>query len=279
MPKPKQAAGRPRDRQVDHAIARATRELLAERGYAKLTVDAVASRAGVGKAAIYRRFDTKQEMIFAASVHDMEEAPPPDSGSLRGDLAAVCATIGTQLTAAPPDVLHGLLADIHGDTALGARFTASFIERERFVIDTVLARALERGELPAAPDAAQVHSLLIGPVFFWLLILTGERDRLRRRGGRAIVRRGPELTETRPLSGSGSTVAAWKHSTISGGNRRSRGPRPHTSSGPSTGSGRPSAGRPTASTRRACARRSAPPTSPSAACSSTSRPARTSCSP
>jgi AcrR family transcriptional regulator len=179
MPEPKPSAGRPRDRNVDRAIAAATRELLAERGYAGLTVDAVASRAGVGKAAIYRRFATKQEMIFAATVHDMEEPPPPDSGTLRGDLAAVCRTIAEQLSSAPPDVLHGLLADIHADTRLGARFGDTFIERQQFVLGEVLARAVARGELPKAsdtpPDTATVHALLIGPVFFWLLILTGDR--------------------------------------------------------------------------------------------------------
>ncbi|MDN3242042.1 TetR/AcrR family transcriptional regulator [Glycomyces tritici] len=174
----KQPVGRPRDGQIDHAIAAATRELLAERGYAKLTVDAVASRAGIGKAAIYRRFTTKQEMIFAATVHDMEEQPPPDSGSLRGDLQAIGEVIAGQLSTAPPDVLHGLLADIHGDKSLGARFTGTFIERERFVIDTVLARAVERGELEAMPDAAIVHALLLGPIFYWLLILIGDRDAL-----------------------------------------------------------------------------------------------------
>lgn len=178
MPEPKQPVGRPRDRHVDHAIASATRELLAERGYAKLTVDAVASRAGVGKAAIYRRFATKQEMIFAATVHDMEEQPPPDSGSLRGDLEAICAVIADQLTAAPPDVLHGLLADIHGDTALGARFSGTFIARERLVIDTVLDRAVERGELAAKPDVAMVHALVLGPVFYWILILIGDHGAL-----------------------------------------------------------------------------------------------------
>ncbi|MCC3764175.1 TetR/AcrR family transcriptional regulator [Glycomyces sp. TRM65418] len=178
MPEPKQAVGRPRDRHVDHAIAAATRELLAERGYAKLTVDAVASRAGVGKAAIYRRFATKQEMIFAAAVHDMDEPPPPDSGSLRGDLAALCRTIAGQLSSAAPDVVHGLLADLHGDTGLGARFNATFIERERFVIDTVLDRAVARGELAARPDAATVHALLLGPIFFWILILSGDHDAL-----------------------------------------------------------------------------------------------------
>jgi AcrR family transcriptional regulator len=178
MPEPKQAVGRPRDSRVDHAIASATRELLTERGYAKLTVDAVASRAGIGKAAIYRRFATKQEMIFAATVHDMEEQPPPDSGSLRGDLEAICAVLAGQLSTAPPDVLHGLLADIHGDTSLGARFSGTFIERERFVIDTVLARAVERGELAALPDTGIVHALLLGPIFYWLLILIGDRGTL-----------------------------------------------------------------------------------------------------
>jgi AcrR family transcriptional regulator len=178
MSEPRQPVGRPRDRKVDHAIAGATRDLLAERGYAKLTVDAVAARAGVGKAAIYRRFATKQEMIFAATVHDMEEQPPPDSGSLRGDLAAICETIAAQLTAAPPDVLHGLLADIHGDTTLGARFSGTFIARERMVIDTVLDRAVARGELTARPDAALVHALVLGPIFYWILILIGDRAEL-----------------------------------------------------------------------------------------------------
>ncbi|MFG3338345.1 TetR/AcrR family transcriptional regulator [Glycomyces sp. NPDC048151] len=178
MPEAKQPVGRPRDSQIDHSIAAATRAVLSERGYKGLTVDAVASRAGVGKAAIYRRFATKQEMIFAATVHDMEEQPPPDSGSLRGDLIAICEVIAGQLSTAPPDVLHGLLADIHGDKGLGERFTGTFIERERFVIDTVLARAVERGELGAPPDPAIVHALLLGPIFYWLLILIGDRRTL-----------------------------------------------------------------------------------------------------
>ncbi|GAA1681296.1 TetR/AcrR family transcriptional regulator [Glycomyces endophyticus] len=178
MTGPKQNVGRPRDAQIDDAIVRATRELLVERGYAKLTMDAVAKRAGIGKAAIYRRFATRQEMIFAATVHGMEEQPPPDSGTLRGDLAAVCRTIAAQLGAAPPDVLHGLLADIHADQALGARFTGSFIGREQYVLGEVLDRALARGELAAMPDVRVVHALLIGPVFFWLLILIGDREQV-----------------------------------------------------------------------------------------------------
>lgn len=184
MPKPKQGLGRPRDSQVDHAIVRATRELLAERGYAGLTVDAVAARAGVGKAAIYRRYATKQEMIFSVAVHDMREQPPPDAGSLRADLAAVCQTIAAQLSSAPTDVLFGLLADIYADASLGDRFAETFLARERFVVTAVLNRAVARGELAKAPDPAIVQALLIGPIFAWLLILTGDWDRV------------PDLTRT-----------------------------------------------------------------------------------
>ncbi|MGK8489941.1 TetR/AcrR family transcriptional regulator [Nocardia asiatica] len=180
MPTPRQGQGRPRNSEVDLAIVRATREVLAERGYAGLTVDAVAATAGIGKAAIYRRYATKQEMIFAATVHDMREQPPPDAGSLRADLAALTRTIAAQLGRAPADVLAGLLADIYADPALSARFAETFLERERQAVIEVLARAVARGELAVAPDPATVHALLLGPIFAWLLILDGDRAEIPR---------------------------------------------------------------------------------------------------
>ncbi|WP_067462484.1 TetR/AcrR family transcriptional regulator [Nocardia amamiensis] len=178
MPKPRQGVGRPRNSEVDLAIVQATRELLAERGYAGLTVDAVAARAGIGKAAIYRRYATKQEMIFSVVVHDMREQPPADAGSLRADLAAVTRVIAAQLGHAPTDVLAGLLADIYADDALATRFAETFLERERLVLTEVLDRAVTRGELTTRPDPTTVQALLLGPIFAWLLILDGDRDKL-----------------------------------------------------------------------------------------------------
>ncbi|MEU2030478.1 TetR/AcrR family transcriptional regulator [Nocardia amamiensis] len=178
MPKPRQGVGRPRNSEVDLAIVQATRELLAERGYAGLTVDAVAARAGIGKAAIYRRYATKQEMIFSVVVHDMREQPPPDAGSLRADLTAVTRVIAAQLGHAPTDVLAGLLADIYADDALATRFAETFLERERLVLTEVLDRAVTRGELTTRPDPTTVQALLLGPIFAWLLILDGDRDKL-----------------------------------------------------------------------------------------------------
>ncbi|NUW42533.1 TetR/AcrR family transcriptional regulator [Nonomuraea rhodomycinica] len=166
-----QPLGRPRDSRVDEAIATAARQVLAEQGYARLTVDAVAARAGVGKAAIYRRHATKQQMIFAAVMHDLDLATPPDTGSLATDLAAITRDILAALATPPPGVVPALLADVHADPAMAAAFARTFVRAERDCVTEVLERAVARGELPRLPDPATVHALLLGPIFAWLFLL------------------------------------------------------------------------------------------------------------
>lgn len=164
--------GRPRDERVDAAILAAVRGLLAETGYAGLTVAAVAARAGIGKAAIYRRYATKQEMVFAAAVHGVDLASPPDRGSLRADLEWLTGDIVATLTGpAVSGVLGGLLADIAADEGVVARMRATFVAHERRNIAAVMDRAVARGELAERPDLAAVHALLLGPVFAWLFVL------------------------------------------------------------------------------------------------------------
>jgi AcrR family transcriptional regulator len=177
VPEVSKGAGRPREEKVDEAIVRATRAVLAERGYAGLTVDAVAAAAGVGKAAIYRRHATKQEMIFAATVHDLALEAPSDGASLAADLVAVAEGFAEQLGRAPADVLAGLLADIYGDPALAERFAATFLVRQQAVLEEVLDRAVGRNELAQPVDVRVAHALLLGPVFAWMLIVDGDPDR------------------------------------------------------------------------------------------------------
>lgn len=170
MTKAKQAGGRPRQTRVDTSIAAAVRVLIEERGYASLTVDAVALHAGVSKAAIYRRYATKQEMIFAVLLHDLREQPPADTGSLHGDLRALTEQIAAQV-AASATTLTGLLADIRADPGLTARFAETFLPVERTIIATVLDRAIARGELSHRPDPALIQALLLGPLYAWLVVL------------------------------------------------------------------------------------------------------------
>ena len=78
--------GRPRDARVDAAVLDAARSLLAEKGYAGTTVEAIATRAGVGKATIYRRWPTREQLLLAVTTADLPEVATPDTGDLREDL-------------------------------------------------------------------------------------------------------------------------------------------------------------------------------------------------
>ena len=84
--------GRPRDERADRAILEATRELIAELGVYEFRTEDVAARAGVGKGAIYRRYDSKDELVTAAIAGLVnEEIVLPDTGSTREDLPSSTA--------------------------------------------------------------------------------------------------------------------------------------------------------------------------------------------
>ena len=80
--------GRPRDVGADDAIMDAVVEILTEVGFRGLTIDAVAHRAGVGKATIYRRWPGKEQLVLDALTAERVPVPEPDTGSLRDDLLA-----------------------------------------------------------------------------------------------------------------------------------------------------------------------------------------------
>lgn len=169
---PKQPLGRPRDSRVDDAIRDAVRELIAEVGYAGLTVDAVAARARVGKAAIYRRYASRVELVFAGLVHGREPHPLPDTGSLHGDLIGLADVVlaafsDPVVTAATP----GLLADLEQHPDIAERFQRTFIAAERAEVSGILQRAFARGELAVQADPALVHAAVLGTTFAWIFLL------------------------------------------------------------------------------------------------------------
>ncbi|GAA2483446.1 TetR/AcrR family transcriptional regulator [Streptomyces gobitricini] len=169
MPDSGQQLGRPRDSHIDHAVLAAARGLLAEVGYSRVTMDATAARAGVGKAAIYRRFGSKAELLFAASVHDMSIEPPPDTGSLRGDLHALARLIHERLgNPLARQVTPALMAEMVRSPELAARLQQTFVAQQRADFAALLERAERRGELPRPLDPALAHLLLSGPVFMAL---------------------------------------------------------------------------------------------------------------
>lgn len=166
MAKEGQRLGRPRESRVDHAVLQATRQLLDEKGYDGLTVDGVAALAGVGKAAIYRRYGSKAEMVFAASVHGLDENPPGDTGSLRGDLLALARLIHHNLTrSAAGQAAPALIAELTRNPDLVARFHRTFLAKQHSDFAALLDRAVRRGELAQRADPALVHLLVSGALF------------------------------------------------------------------------------------------------------------------
>ena len=145
---------------------------MAEVGYAGLTVEAVAQRAGVGKATIYRRWSSKEALLLEAWLSCIAPIPEPDTGTLRGDLAVMFNAVNH---GRPDDVMRRIfpqmIAASKVDPEAHVAYQA-FVDERRRPLQAVLARARRRGELPADTDLGLVHDLLVAPLD---LPLAGQR--------------------------------------------------------------------------------------------------------
>lgn len=146
----------------EREIFTAALDLVAEHGYDRLTMDAVAAASRAGKATLYRRWPSKAELVVAA-VHDLKSrsAPPlSDTGSLRGDLlSGVCAEVGLD-DPRQMAVLSGLSTAIHSDPELREAFAEGFLAPRRAELERVFERAVARGELPGDADVALLATVL-----------------------------------------------------------------------------------------------------------------------
>lgn len=158
--------GRPRDEGAREAILSATLELLAEIGFANVTVDAVAQRAGVGKATIYRRWDSKERLVVDAITSNVEVAPLPDTGSVEGDLRELFGAMATHL--AGPEarsLMASMLALAAVDDEIAARLN-ELVRTRKQSSRTVLRHAVQRGELPSGLDYDLVVDMIAGSIVY-----------------------------------------------------------------------------------------------------------------
>ncbi len=162
--------GRPRNEGHDAAILTATIDVVAEVGFAALTVDAVARRAGVGKATIYRRWSSKEAMMLDAWVSFSQPPATPDTGSFRSDLAAYFAPKENSIpTDTVQRVFPQMIAAAKVNPEVNEAYRAFIAERRR-PLRTLIERAVARGEVPADIDIDIVQDLLIAPLIYRLLI-------------------------------------------------------------------------------------------------------------
>lgn len=152
------------------AIFEATLALLAEHGFAGLTMDAIAARARVGKATIYRHWGSKAELVIDAFGSLVEPASVPETGSLREDLRLVVRGLVAAITRPPLARMLPPLVDAAERDARLAELHGRFTEERRRGVKGVLERAVARGQVSAGTDLDLAVDLLAGPVFYRRLI-------------------------------------------------------------------------------------------------------------
>src|SRR5215203_66246 len=153
------------------ALRAAVKGMLEEVGYQALTIEGVAARSGVAKTSIYRRWQSKAEMVFDLMLHSSDELPPlEDRGSLSGDLDAIAARV-VALVAGPLGrrIFPGFIGDAAGDPALMERLRNTIVLDGRNQITRVLERSVRRGELADTEAVADLQAVLIGAVLMFVL--------------------------------------------------------------------------------------------------------------
>jgi AcrR family transcriptional regulator len=157
--------GRPRSEQAEQAIIEATLDLFAEQGFEGVCVEAVAARAGVGKATIYRRWPNKEELLLAALGSLKSPAPEPGGVSVRDDLVAML-TVMCEDKADPRKARRYALLLGEGEKypRLMRRYKETVVEPRREAMRAVIRRGIQTGELRAGTDVEVTLLALTGAV-------------------------------------------------------------------------------------------------------------------
>ena len=184
--------GRPRDARADRAILEATLELIAERGVHEFRTEDVAARARVGKGAIYRRHQTKDDLVMAAIAGLVnEEIVVPDTGSTRADLLALMReAVELYRGSLPARLMPNLVSAMAQRPELARVVRDGFLTARRAGLAEVLRRGVERGDLRPDLDFELALDVLGGPLFYRLLITGGRIDEQLAEGVAELILRG-----------------------------------------------------------------------------------------
>jgi AcrR family transcriptional regulator len=161
--RPDRRPGRPRSARAHASILDAAVELFIEGGSEGMSVEAVAARAGVGKATIYRRWPSKEELLIEAIERVFAEPLTPDTGSVRDDLALIGRDLQMLMTARlTGGVFPPMAAEVASGSRLGRLYGQRVIGPRRAILEQALRRGIDRGELSGDFDLELAIDLLVG---------------------------------------------------------------------------------------------------------------------
>jgi AcrR family transcriptional regulator len=164
----------PRVERSRQAILDATRQLLAHDGdVGALTIEAVAARSGVAKTTIYRRWRDKWELALDAVMVDMLPRfdEPVDVGDTRSELLTFVNSVVRMLATTPyGPAMQGLVSQIATSPDLARVYREHVVAPRLAQLAPVIQRGIARGDLRADTEVRLVHELLLGPIFYRLLL-------------------------------------------------------------------------------------------------------------
>lgn len=172
----KRPPGRPRSEQARQSILQSTLQLLAEKGFSQLTIEAVAARANVGKATVYRWWPDKGALIadaFASST--TRKLHFPDTGSVRSDMNQQMRQLIKVFRSRRGRIVSAMLGAGQSDHNLIAAFRERFMKPRRQEAYATLRRGISRGQLKKNVDMDLLLDSLYGPIYMRFLL---RHDRL-----------------------------------------------------------------------------------------------------
>lgn len=164
------APGRPRSSKADQAIMTATVDLLLEAGYRGVTIEGVASRAGVAKTTIYRRWPSKAEMVVDAVKQLAQKTRVlADTGAREGVARALIAMVSGINRTHMAEVMASLSIEMAHDAELAKAVRRGMVEPRRKAVHALLQRGIETGEVRPDIDFDVVSEMLGGPMLYRVL--------------------------------------------------------------------------------------------------------------
>ncbi len=164
-----------RSEQARQAVLEAADDLLVERGFAAVTIEGIAARAGVAKQTIYRWWPSKVDILMDTFIDDMaQHLTPHDHGDLGRDLRDHLGRLADFLARSDPGaVFRALAGQAQHDPDLAARLRTDYLSQQRERDRAPLLRAIERGQLSPDIDVDLALDQLLGPVYYRVLV-TGQ---------------------------------------------------------------------------------------------------------
>ncbi|MFE4593651.1 TetR/AcrR family transcriptional regulator [Streptomyces laurentii] len=164
---------------VTDAIRAAVFAELAAVGFSRMSIEGIARRAGVGKTAVYRRWKSKLSLVVdVVGAVAVQGLPAPDTGSLYGDVRALLEVASHALRhPVASQVIPDLLVEAVRHPEIADTLKAALLDGQQGVVAQIVRAAAGRGELPADTDPDRALDLVLGPLYWRLVVVRTEPPR------------------------------------------------------------------------------------------------------